>query len=100
MSVSLKALEATVFSDMENMYAAMKENSDVSPALRYRLEGQLQLLLDAKVFSWDEYKARCEAMMCSHNLPLPTKDYWLWCCSGKAVHLRLPVIFPLAPVYR
>lgn len=99
MTPSFEAIKLASFSAMQLIYQRVQQGLDVSPAVRFRLEGQLQLLLDIGVMSWQEYQDECERQMNECGLRLPTQSYWHWCFNLGDVYLRLPIDMQEAPVY-
>ena len=85
---------------IHDMFQRQQLGSDIAPAAKFRLEGQLQLLLDCELMSWQEYVSHCESAMRDYDLSLPSKSYWQWCYNAGDIYIRIPLTQKEAPVYK
>lgn len=81
---------------LDLLYLQLKENGDVSPAQRLRLEGQLQLLLDWQLLTWPQLKSIVEPAFKQATGSNVEAAFWQWCEQEQ--YCRLPYRTTLAPV--
>jgi len=97
-TLATEAILASLYETLEGYYQDLAQGLGVSVAARFRLEGQLQLLLDAGVFSLADFQAKCEQWQTRYDTVPVDTAFWQWCALDNT--LRLPLLDKPAPVYK
>lgn len=74
------------------LYERLGKGLDVSPAMRYRLEGQLELLLQLGQLDAAELQDYCKQQLEANALALPPKGYWQWAQEQGRFFIPAPMV--------
>ncbi len=98
--VSLQQLSRATVKSIDDLYLSLSLGLDASPARLYRLEGKLELLIEAQILSHQEVVDCIQSSIAKHAIEL-SQDYlsnhWKWCLQSS--YIRLPIKQSDAPVY-
>lgn len=81
---------------LDLLYSQLKASGDITPAQRFRLEGQLQLLLDWQLLSWSQLKSLVGPAFRQATGLNVEANFWQWCEQQQ--YCRLPYRTTIAPV--
>lgn len=95
---TLQALKPQLLGELSELFERLGKGLDVSPSKRYKLEGQLELLLQLNLLDENELQTFCEKQLKAHKLSLPPEGFWQWAQEQGRFFIPAPMVE--APVFK